>query len=332
MISITNRRFVSMASASALIATIVVAGAPAAAMAATPTSGPTGFFRDGIELTAKQIGGVATGDLNADGFDIAVYNPSSVINANIHGAKYFGVVVNGATTVNTTTSKIHDIGDSPFDGMQRGRAILYINGAHGNISGNQVYDFQKTGIEISGLNAAGDAPSANSTYTTVQKNVVTGEGHIDYIAQNGIVIWNGASALVKDNAVSKLYDTDADWEATGLLNYQAGKITVSGNTFSDTEVRIDGVVTANVQGSATTTLRYHGIRVDLRSAAKPSAEAVLGTKLDWKIKVDGALTLHLKQGFSDHAAYLHYFKAGSGRHTIKVLRNDIVVKTTVVRA
>ena len=189
--------------------------------------------------------------------------------------------------------------------MQHGRAILYINGASGTISGNKVYDFQKNGIEISGLNADASAPSSDKTSATIANNVVTGRGHIDYIAQNGIVIRGGASATVKDNTVSDLWYTGpADTEATGLLNYEAGKITVSGNTFVDTEVRIDGAVTANVLGHSTKTIRPHGVRIDLLSDAKPAAQAVLGAKLDWKIKVDGSVRLHIKQGFSDHAVVL----------------------------
>ena len=117
-----------------------------------------------------------------------------VANADIHGARYYGVVVNGEDNVNTTNSKVHQIGDSPFDGMQRGRAILYINGASGTISGNKVYDFQKNGIEVSGLTADASAPSSDKTSVTVVNNVVTGQGHIDYIAQNGIVIMGTARA------------------------------------------------------------------------------------------------------------------------------------------
>ena len=124
-----------------------------------------------------------------------------VSGADIHGAKYYGVVVEGAT-VNVTGSKVHEIGDIPFNGTQHGRAILYINGASGTISGNQVYDFQKNGIEVSGLAADGVALSSRKTSATVKNNVVTGEGPIDYIAQNGIVIRNGASATVAKNTVS----------------------------------------------------------------------------------------------------------------------------------
>jgi hypothetical protein len=328
-IFVTKRRLLSLVSASAFVATMAVTSMPAASLAATCTE--TGFSRDGINLTATRIGGAVSGELDATGCDIGVYNPTSVTNADIHGALYFGVVVDGHTNVNTTGSKVHDIGDMPLNGMQRGRAILYVNGASGTIAGNQVYDFQKNGIEVSGLAADGVALSSIKTSATVLKNVVTGVGHIDYIAQNGIVIRNGASATVKDNMVSRIWYTPDGTEATGLLNYEAGKITVSGNTFVDTEVRIDGVVTANVQGHATTTVRLHRVRVDLFSDARPSDQAVLGTKLDWKIKVDGRVALHIKQGFGEHAVSRQQFATGSGRHVVKVFMNDHLVRKVVAR-
>ena len=146
---ITKRRLASLASASAIIATMAVAAAPACGhggavhpdrvQSATASTSPP-----------PRSAGRSPGRLDATGCDIGVYNPTSVSGADIHGARYYGVVVNGAT-VNMTNSKVHDIGDSPFNGMQHGRAILYINGASGTISGNQVYDFQKNGIEVSGL-------------------------------------------------------------------------------------------------------------------------------------------------------------------------------------
>ena len=329
MIAISTRSLVSLASASALIATMAVAAVPASAMASA--CAPTGFIRDGIDLTAAQIDGSVTGELDATGCDIAVYNPTSVTNADVHGARYFGVVVNGEANVNTTNSTVREIGENPFNGTQHGRAILYINGASGTISGNDIYDFQKNGIEISGLNAAGDGPSSDTTSATVKNNVVTGEGHIDYIAQNGIVIRDGANAIVSNNAVSHVWYTPDTNEATGLLNFNAGSVKVSGNTFVDTETRIYGEVIADAQGASTTTVRLHGVRVDLRSDPKPAPLAVLGAKLDWKVKVDGGVKLHIKQGFGDHAVYRQHFTTGSGRHVIKVLKNNVVVQRTVVR-
>ena len=91
--------------------------------------------------------------------------------------------------------------------MQRGRAILYINGATGTISGNKVYDFQKNGIEVRGVTADASAPSSSKTSATIVNNVITGRGHIDDIAQNGIVILGNATATVKDNTVSHLWYT-----------------------------------------------------------------------------------------------------------------------------
>ena len=328
-IFITKRRLFSLVSASALVGTMAVAAVPALAMAASACT-TTGLVRDGIDLTAARIGGSVSGTVDATGCDIAVYNPKSVTNADIHGARYFGVVVNGIN-VNTINSKVHQIGDSPFDGMQRGRGILYINGATGTISGNKVYAFQKNGIEVNGLGADGSTPTSAKTSATIVNNVITGQGPIDYIAQNGIVIRSGATATVKDNTVSSLSYTPDGTEATGLLNYEAGKITVSGNKFVGTEVRIDGAVTANVLGHSTKTIRPHGVRIDLFSDAKPAAQAELGAKLDWKIKVDGSVRLHIKEGFSDHAVYYEHFSRGSGRHSIKVYMNGHLVRTVLAR-
>jgi hypothetical protein len=161
---------------------------------------PTGFVRDGINLTAAQIGGSVTGTLDASGCNIGAYNPTSVNGADISGANYYGVVVNHQT-VNITGSVIHNIGEVPFNGTQHGNAILYINGAAGTIGGNQVSRYQKNGITVSGKNAAGDGPSSFPTSATVANNVVTGEGAVDYIAQNGIQMSYGAKGSVTGNIV-----------------------------------------------------------------------------------------------------------------------------------
>jgi hypothetical protein len=325
--STTKRRLVSLASTAGVIATMAMATMPAATMAATCT--PTGFVRDNIDLTAAQIGGNVTGRLDATDCNIGVYNPTSVSGATIFGADYFGVVVNGVHA-NVTNSSVRKIGEVPFDGTQHGRAILYINGATGTISGNQVYDFQKNGIEISGLNADGSGPSSIKTSATVKSNVVTGEGPIDYIAQNGIVIRNGASATVTYNTVSGFYYTPADTEATGLLNYQAGTIAVSGNTFARNEVNIYGDVKAirNVHGRYATTIRPHRLRIDFYSEAQPK-HTVIGSRLHWVVKVDGRTRLDMRQGFGEHDVFSRYVTPG--KHRVVVYKNGVVVKNAVIK-
>jgi hypothetical protein len=327
---ITKRRLIGLASASAMIATMAVASAPTAALATGCTA--TGFSRDGINLTAARVGGTVTGDIDATGCDIGAYNPLSVTNADIHGARYYGVVVNGKA-VSTTGSKVHDIGEQPFNGAQHGNAILYINGATGSISANTVYDFQKNGIIVSGQNAAGDGASTGKTSATVRNNVITGEGHIDYIAQNGIVVRDGATATVTSNTVSKLWYTPETNEATGLLNYNAASVIVSGNTFVDTETAIYGSVlrVTNVRGSSTITVGPRSVRVDLRSIAQP-ANTVIGNKLDWKITVDGRTVMHVREAFGAHDVYRQQFAAHSGRHVVKVFKNNALVRTAIIRA
>ena len=88
---------------------------------------------------------------------------------------------------------------------------------------------------------------------------------------------------------------------------------------------------ANVRGSSVTTVLPHGVRVDLRSQAQP-ANTVLGNKLDWNIKVDGRIKFHVRETFGAHDVYSRTFATGSGRHVVKVFKNDVLVRTAIVRA
>src|SRR6266852_5456710 len=90
---------------------LALVGAPIAAQAAGCT--PTTFSREGRFLTAAQVGGDVTGPLDATGCDIGVYygtgTSGNVTGATIHGARYFGVVADGAA-VNVTDSDVHGDG------------------------------------------------------------------------------------------------------------------------------------------------------------------------------------------------------------------------------
>ena len=228
-------------SASVLTAMLALSliGGTTAANAVTCT--PTLFQRDGIFLTAAKIDGTTTSAVDATGCDIGIYFPSTtsgtVNNAQIFGARYFGIVADGAA-VNVTNSSVHDIGNTPFDGSQHGVGIYYTSGASGLIDGNNVYRYQKGGIVMNG----------EGTTATVTNNTVTGLGPVDFIAQNGIQISRGAVATVRGNTIS---DNDytghagvgpnpggqnpPGWEyySAGLLLFQAGDGTkTSMNHFS----------------------------------------------------------------------------------------------------
>lgn len=171
------------------------------------TCTPTGFFRDAINMTAALINpaGTVSGTIDATGCNIGVYYDSNgsggtVKAAEVFGSNYFGILVNGdAGTVNVDilSSRIRDIGEVPHNGAQHGVAVYYrgffvVSAVTGKISGNQITGYQKGGIVANGM----------GTQVTVTDNTVTGDGHVAFIAMNGIQIGYGASASVMRNTVS----------------------------------------------------------------------------------------------------------------------------------
>ena len=143
------------------------------------------------------------GPLPVSGCQIGVYfdHNGSVTNAvDISGATHYGVFADKGAAVNVTGSQIHQIGDNPFTGNQNGRAVFYANGATGTVSGNTITAYQKNGIVATGTGTA----------VQVLNNTVTGRGHINTIAQNGIVILSGATALIKGNTVTANWYTPTD--------------------------------------------------------------------------------------------------------------------------
>ena len=178
----------------------------------------TGFFRDGINMTAAMIdpAGTVSGTVNATGCNIGVYYDNGVgtiDNANVFGSNYFGVLVNGdanIVAVNVTNSTIHDIGETPLNGTQHGAGIYYrsffpAGSATGVISGNTLTNYQKGGIVANGEGVS----------VTISGNTVTGQGAVNYIAQNGIQVGYGASATVSGNTVSGNSYSGANFASSG---------------------------------------------------------------------------------------------------------------------
>jgi Right handed beta helix region len=188
-----KRTFVLSALLAALIFVLTASAAPT-----TTTCTPTGFVRDSINLTAALINpGNVTGVVDATGCNIGIYygtgSHGTVSRAEVFGANYFGVVNDGGN-VNIQNSKVHNIGEVPFNGTQHGVAIYfaYDSGAKGSITGNTVSQYQKGGIVVNGGNV-----SANIT-----GNTVTGLGRVNYIAGNGIQLGFGAHGVILGNTVS----------------------------------------------------------------------------------------------------------------------------------
>ena len=233
---------------------------------ATPVCTPTGFFRDSINMTAALINpaGTVSGTVDGTGCNIVIYyspgTGGTIKNANLSGANYFGVVVNGDAgdvNVDIVNSSIHDIGEVPHNGTQHGVAIYYrgffdVSAATGKITGNHIYAYQKGGIVANG----------QGTQVNVADNVVTGDGHVTFIAMNGIQIGYGASASVMRNTVSgnSFVGFPGDGSASGGVLLVGGPgygtcpdgndcpytvgVMVNGNTLANNDV---GVYFSNLQ-------------------------------------------------------------------------------------
>ena len=185
----------------------------------------TGFYRDGINLTAAKINPEqpVTGEVDATGCHIGIYfgpgSRGSLKKANVHGANYFGVV-NQKARVDIQDSVITNIGETPFNGTQHGVAVYYatvdalVSGTvcttgatSGKIDGNIISNYQKGGVV------------ANCTGTQVQitNNKVTGLGPVSFIAQNGIQVGYGADSIVKGNTVENNSYTGTSTVSGGIV-------------------------------------------------------------------------------------------------------------------
>lgn len=244
------RARLSIVSALALVA----AGLSIPAAQATAGCQPTGYLRDGKNLTAAQIGGAVHGELEATGCDIGLYvdadHPGKVAGADISGAKYFGVVNNGQQGLAITGSQIHQIGDQPFSGAQHGVAIYFVYGSRstGKISGNVISEYQKGGIAVNG----------SGSQATIVGNTVTGLGPVGFIAQNGIQIGWGATGVIENNAVSGNSYTGTGWQSGGIIlvggayyggDYVTG-VQITGNRVAGNDI---GVWLSNVPADYTQT-------------------------------------------------------------------------------
>jgi hypothetical protein len=267
----------------ALIAAAVSAIGIGSARAAATSCTETNFMRDGINMTAAQIGGNVTGSLDAGGCNIGVYydntHTGNITGATIFGANYFGVVVNGdvgTAKVNVTGSTIHDIGNTPLDGTQHGTAIYYraFGGtASGTISGNTITHYQKNGVTTNG-----------SVSATITKNTVTGEAPVNYIAQNGIQVGYGAKATVTGNTVTGNAYTGANQASSAGILVVGGPVynvcgsdgispcpytvglDISKNTLTGNDVGV-WLFNANTSGNAPTIATNNSVKLNTISNA-----------------------------------------------------------------
>lgn len=142
------------------------------------------------------------------------------------------------TIMDTTVSGVRQ-GPS---GCQEGNAIEARNFTSSivrevTIGGNTVADYQKNGITVNG-----------TVRGIVTGNTVTGDGPVDYIAQNGVQFGFGATGEARDNAISGNDYTPESFTAAGMLLYgvEPSMVKRSHNTFRGNEMNLIVVPAASL--------------------------------------------------------------------------------------
>ena len=191
------------------VAGSILAAALGTTIAAAASCVSTGAVdRDGTPLTARIVNpaGTVKGKVNATGCSVGVYfdkGSGKVRGADIFGASYFGVLVDGnvnSVSVDVVDSLVHDIGDTPISSLRHGEGIAYRGfggSAAGTVRENRIWNYQEAGINFTGP----------GTTATARENRVIGRGVQDVISQNGIQVIFGAHGTVVGNAISDLQFT-----------------------------------------------------------------------------------------------------------------------------
>lgn len=144
--------------------------------------------------------------------------------------RYYGVfAVDSLGTISNNIIKGITHGSS--NGTQSGVGVRVTARSGGvadiNITGNDISDIQKNAMVIT--NYYGGI----AVHADVTNNTVAGNGPINYIAQTGIQVSNGATATVTGNDVSGYDYTPFTWAAVGILLIDAGPSEVADNNIHD---------------------------------------------------------------------------------------------------
>jgi hypothetical protein len=147
-------------------------------------------------------------------------------------------VTNGGSAV-IDNNVITDIRDNPLSGLQQGTGINVDTGSALIVS-NTITNYQKTGIRVNGVGSC----------STVFGNTVTGVGPTPIIAQNGIQISRGATAIVRNNTVTGNIFTGPGGDiSTGILLFQevaTAPVCIEFNSLSNNDA---GLVLATTIGA-----------------------------------------------------------------------------------
>lgn len=253
------------------------------------------------------------------------------------GSIGYGIAVFGGASANITNDHITHVRDNPLSGDQNGVAIFV--GRHSlnttgsaTISHDTIDDYQKAGIVVDNVGSSAE----------IDHTVITGVGRTNLIAQNGIQISRGATAVVTQNNISgnvytvQTYPISAENStlSTGILLYSPGAVTVDHNRLTANDVGIyvfQPSGTVDIDHNTVTQSTFDGIELDTTSGAVVSHNSTdnNGTAVGGAgIRLfDSSTGNSLDHNESSNNAYGIFVEVGSGGNTFaqNQLSNNSVV-------
>ncbi len=146
----------------------------------------------------------------------------------------YGVFVGESATLKMKDAKVTAIHKtSGIDGAQNGTAVLA-----GSVGANQIGAIDFDNVTIDDYQKNGVIVTRSGSNAIIANSTVSGIGPTSIIAQNGIQIGKDTTAALTGNTVSGHQYTPLTVVAVGILPFDSGNLTASGNTLNGNDVGI----------------------------------------------------------------------------------------------
>jgi parallel beta-helix repeat protein len=224
------------------------------------TFDPIIFAYGGTE-SGGAVSGSGTISVSIDGFEIDGRNTAG-------SARFVGILCRNVNPGTISNIDVHSM--YPSDGQGHGPqtfGILFYGDSNATIENNELEDFSRGGIGVTGDNGPLPDPIA-----TIKQNIVTGNGLEPYAgwwAENGIQISYGAGGSIIENKVTDCKVNNPYYVSTGILVIYAaqGVIVLRNNvTNCDTGIAVSAMSSPSldvVNGNNVTECTYDAIRLGL---------------------------------------------------------------------
>jgi parallel beta-helix repeat protein len=194
----------------------------------------------------------------------------------------FGVQVTGGGSATIRDNFITAIRGETLTGAQTGIGVV-VGGADGatgtaDLFKNVITDYQKGGVIV-----ANEGSSA-----TIRDNRIVGSGETDLVAQNGIQVSDGATAVISNNTISNHVYTGDGAEAAGIVTSDAGSLVISNNRVTGNQdgLLIEGGSGVAIFNNTVLDSRLDGIVLNEVSGALVRGNRVTGSGRDGIFVVD----------------------------------------------